>query len=94
MMYGVPNMKTDKVDVVQRRVDLMAREGVNFVVNAHVGSNIDAVDLHGSNDAVVLTVGATQPRDLPIDNRDASGVHFAMEFLHKVRSAPVLLTYR
>lgn len=85
MMYGVPNMKTDKVDVVQRRVDLMVEEGVSFVVNAHVGVNVDAVDLHTSNDAVVLAVGATKPRDLPIDGRAAPGVHFAMEFLHKVQ---------
>lgn len=86
MMYGVPNMKTDKVDVVQRRVDLMAKEGVSFVVNAHVGANVDAVDLHASNDAVVLAVGATKPRDLPIDGREAPGVHFAMDFLHKVHA--------
>lgn len=84
MMYGVPNMKTDKVDVVQRRVDLMAEEGVRFMVNAHVGANVDAVELHASNDAVVLAVGASKPRDLTIDGRDAAGVHFAMEFLHKV----------
>ena len=43
MMYGVPNMKTDKIDVVQRRVDLMAAEGVRFVVNANVGHNVDVM---------------------------------------------------
>jgi glutamate synthase (NADPH/NADH) len=42
MMYGVPNMKTDKLDVVQRRVDLMAAEGIKFVMNASVGGNVPA----------------------------------------------------
>eukprot|EP01025_Chloroclados_australasicus_P031120 TRINITY_DN3140_c1_g1_i4.p1 TRINITY_DN3140_c1_g1~~TRINITY_DN3140_c1_g1_i4.p1 ORF type:complete len:2248 (+),score=229.22 TRINITY_DN3140_c1_g1_i4:145-6744(+) len=81
MMYGVPNMKTDKLDVVQRRVDLMAAEGVKFVTNAHVGVNVDAASLHNQYDSLLLAAGATKPRDLPIENRDAKGVHFAMEFL-------------
>lgn len=64
MMYGVPNMKTDKVDVVLRRVNLMAQEGVNFVVNASVGTDpLYSLDrLREENDAVVLAVGATKPR--------------------------------
>jgi glutamate synthase (NADPH/NADH) len=81
MMYGVPNMKAGKLDVVQRRVDLMAAEGVKFVMNAHVGGNVTAQDLVGKHDAVVLAAGATKPRDLPVPGREASGVHFAMEFL-------------
>lgn len=64
MMYGVPNMKADKVDVVQRRVDLMAKEGVNFVVNANVGKDPSySLDrLRKDNDAIVLAVGSTKPR--------------------------------
>lgn len=64
MMYGVPNMKTDKVDVVQRRVNLMAEEGINFVVNANVGKDpLYSLDrLKEDNDAIVLAVGATKPR--------------------------------
>lgn len=64
MMYGVPNMKADKVDVVQRRVDLMAKEGVNFMVNANVGKDPSySLDrLRKDNDAIVLTVGSTKPR--------------------------------
>ena len=64
MMYGVPNMKADKVDVVQRRVDLMEKEGVNFVVNANIGKDPSySLDLiRKENDAVVLAVGATKPR--------------------------------
>eukprot|EP00798_Chlamydomonas_sp_ICE-L_P026060 gene26060-11762_t len=81
MMYGVPNMKTDKIEVVQRRVDLMALEGVKFMVNAHVGQNVTTDDLMQQHDAVVLTAGATKPRDLPVEGRELSGVHFAMDFL-------------
>ncbi|KAJ6748807.1 GLUTAMATE SYNTHASE 1 [NADH] CHLOROPLASTIC [Salix purpurea] len=85
MMYGVPNMKSDKVDIVQRRVNLMAEEGINFVVNANVGVDpqYSPDQLRQENDAVILAVGATKPRDLPVPGREMSGVHFAMEFLHK-----------
>lgn len=64
MMYGVPNMKTDKIDVVQRRVNLMAEEGVNFVVNANVGKDpLYSLDLlREENNAIILAVGATKPR--------------------------------
>ncbi|XP_030500072.2 glutamate synthase [NADH], amyloplastic isoform X1 [Cannabis sativa] len=84
MMYGVPNMKTDKIDVVQRRVNLMTKEGVNFVVNANVGNDpLYSLDLlREENDAIILAVGSTKPRDLPVPGRELSGVHFAMEFLH------------
>ncbi|XP_022888599.1 glutamate synthase [NADH], amyloplastic-like [Olea europaea var. sylvestris] len=84
MMYGVPNMKADKVDIVQRRVNLMEKEGVNFVVNANVGKDpaYSLNQLRKDHDAIVLAVGATKPRDLPVPGRELSGVHFAMEFLH------------
>lgn len=84
MMYGVPNMKADKIDIVQRRVDLMEKEGVNFVVNANVGNDpMYSLDrLHQEHDSIVLAVGATKPRDLNVPGRELSGVHFAMEFLH------------
>lgn len=64
MMYGVPNMKADKVDIVQRRVDLMEKEGVKFVVNANVGKDDSySMDtLRGEHDAIVLAVGSTKPR--------------------------------
>ncbi|KZS99124.1 NADPH-dependent glutamate synthase [Sistotremastrum niveocremeum HHB9708] len=80
LMYGIPNMKLDKT-IVQRRLDLMAAEGVTFVPNAHVGVNVDVADIRAANDAVVVCTGATWPRDLKIPNRDADGIHFAMEYL-------------
>ncbi|CAH9140885.1 unnamed protein product [Cuscuta epithymum] len=84
MMYGVPNMKADKTDIVQRRVDLMEKEGINFVVNANVGKDpLFSLDrLQEEHDAIVLAIGSTKPRDLPVPGRELSGVHFAMEFLH------------
>ncbi|KAH7855225.1 hypothetical protein Vadar_022576 [Vaccinium darrowii] len=84
MMYGVPNMKADKVGIVQRRIDLMEKEGIIFVVNANIGkdSKYSLNELRDKNDAIILAVGATKPRDLPVPGRELSGVHFAMDFLH------------
>ena len=82
LMYGIPNMKLDKQTVVQRRIDLMAKEGVDFVTNTEVGVNYAADKLLKEFDAVILCTGATKPRDLPIEGRQLKGVHFAMEFLH------------
>lgn len=85
MMYGVPNMKTDKIDVVQRRVDLMEQEGVQFVTNAHVGVDpmYSVENLRSDYGALLLACGATKPRDLPVEGRNLEGIHFAMEFLHR-----------
>ncbi|TFH06247.1 MAG: glutamate synthase subunit beta [Spirochaetales bacterium] len=80
LMYGIPNMKLDK-SLVERRNDLMAREGVVFKPNTWVGKDVDPEELAAGNDAVLLACGATTPRDLPIPGRDLNGIHFAMEFL-------------
>jgi len=80
LMYGIPNMKLDK-QVVQRRVDLLAAEGIVFQPNTEIGVNYPAARLLKDFDATVLATGATRPRDLPIDGRQLASVHFAMEFL-------------
>jgi glutamate synthase (NADPH/NADH) small chain len=80
LMYGIPNMKLDK-QVVQRRIDLMAAEGVKFVTNCEIGKTIHATELRDQFDAIVLCCGATKPRDLPIEGRNLKGIHFAMDFL-------------
>ncbi|MDC0446713.1 glutamate synthase subunit beta [Gammaproteobacteria bacterium] len=80
LMYGIPNMKLGK-DLVDRRVDLLRDSGIEFVTNANVGKDILVKDLESDYDAIIFATGATQPRDLPVENRDASGVHFAMEYL-------------
>lgn len=82
LMYGIPNMKLDKREVVLRRIKLMEQEGISFVCNTAVGSSAYPVDkLRNEFDALVLATGATQPRDLPIEGRELQGIHFAMEFL-------------
>jgi glutamate synthase (NADPH/NADH) small chain len=80
LMYGIPNMKLDK-KIVQRRIDLMAAEGVKFITGANVGAEIPAVKLKEDFDAVVICTGATKARDLPIPGRELKGIYPAMEFL-------------
>jgi glutamate synthase (NADPH/NADH) small chain len=82
LTYGIPNMKLDK-DIVERRLDIMRAEGVQFVTNAHVGVNKDAQKIRAESDAMILACGATRPRDLPIPGRELNGIHFAMDFLLK-----------
>jgi len=81
LMYGIPNMKLEKEKVVQRRVDLMAAEGIEFVTGTAIGTDLPAQDLVDEYDAVVICAGATKPRDLPVSGRELGGIHFAMDFL-------------
>jgi glutamate synthase (NADPH/NADH) small chain len=80
-MYGIPNMKLDKQDVVMRRIKLLEQEGIKFICNTNVGDNYEAQMMRRDFDAIVLCTGATQPRDLPVEGRQLSGVHFAMDYL-------------
>ncbi len=80
LMYGIPNMKLDK-GVVERRIGLLRDEGIEFKTGVNIGTDLSAADLKNQHDAVVLCVGATQPRDLKIPGRTASGIYFAMEYL-------------
>ncbi|MCZ8524036.1 MULTISPECIES: glutamate synthase subunit beta [Paenibacillus] len=82
LMYGIPNMKLDKA-VVQRRIDLLAAEGVVFVTGTEIGRDLPAAQLRQDYDAVVLCGGATQGRDLRIEGRGLGGIHLAMEFLSR-----------
>ena len=81
LMYGIPNMKLGK-DVVERRVRVLADEGVVFVTSTTIGKDIEAKQLLADFDILLFTTGATIPRDLPIPGREGAGVHYAMEFLH------------
>jgi glutamate synthase (NADPH/NADH) small chain len=81
LMYGIPNMKLDKREVVLRRIQVLEREGVKFLCNANVGENVEAQLLLRDFDAIVVCTGATQPRDLPVEGRNLAGVHFAMDYL-------------
>ncbi len=81
LMYGIPNMKLDKKEVVERRIKLLEAEGIKFLCNATVGENVEPQLLLRDFDATVICTGATQPRDLALEGRNLRGVHFAMEFL-------------
>ena len=80
LRYGIPNFKLEK-HVLDRRLQQMRAEGVTFLTNAHVGGNIPVDTLTGHYDAILLSGGAEQPRDLKIPGRELKGVHYAMEFL-------------
>ncbi|MFZ1054155.1 MAG: glutamate synthase small subunit [Opitutaceae bacterium] len=81
LMYGIPNMKLDKQEVVLRRIRQMEQEGIKFICNATVGENVEPQIFLKEFDATVICTGATQPRNLPIEGRELAGIHFAMEFL-------------
>ncbi len=80
LMYGIPNMKLDK-KIVERRINLMRQEGVEFVANMDFGKNLKLDTLKKEFDAIVLCCGAKKARDLDVKNRDVKGVHFAVDFL-------------
>ena len=83
LRYGIPNMKLDK-SVIDRRIAIMEAEGVEFVTNANVGGDIKASRLLKEYDRVVLACGASNPRDINVPGRDASGIYFAVDFLTSV----------
>ena len=83
LRYGIPNMKLDKT-LIDRRVQLMEEAGVRFVVNTDVGRDISASELEKEYDCVLLTCGASHPRDIQVPGRDAEGIFFAVDFLGSV----------
>jgi glutamate synthase (NADPH) small chain len=80
LTYGIPDFKMEKW-LVERRVEQMREEGVIFKTSVHVGRDLSAADLKSQYDAVCLTIGSREPRDLPVPGRELDGVHFAMDFL-------------
>jgi glutamate synthase (NADPH/NADH) small chain len=80
LRYGIPNFKMEK-HLIDRRIDQMRAEGVEFETNAYVGQDIPVTDLGRDFNAVLIAAGAEQPRDLNVPGRDLKGIHFAMEFL-------------
>jgi glutamate synthase (NADPH/NADH) small chain len=80
LRYGIPDFKLEKW-IVERRVDLMAAEGVIFRTGVNAGVDVTVDELNEQFDAVVIAIGSTIPRDLPVPGRELDGVHFAMEYL-------------
>ncbi len=92
LRYGIPHFKMEK-HVIDRRLEQMTAEGVKFVTNAHVGVSVPVEDLRKEFDAIVLTGGAEQPRNLPVPGRELKGIYFALQFLqqqnHRCESDPI-----
>ncbi len=80
LRYGIPNMKLEK-SVIDRRVDLLKAEGIEFVTNCNVGKGKKADELLKNFDKVILACGASNPRDIKVEGRDANGIYFAVDFL-------------
>ncbi|MFZ9403528.1 MAG: glutamate synthase subunit beta [Sediminibacterium sp.] len=80
LRFGIPDFKLEKT-VVERRIQILEQEGIEFKCNANVGVNVRVNDILREYDAIVLAGGSTIPRDLPVPGRELNGVHFAMEFL-------------
>ena len=80
LRYGIPDFKMEK-QVLDRRLDQMAAEGVVFQANAHVGQNVPVEDLRKNFDAILLAGGAESPRDLKVPGRELKGIYFAMDYL-------------
>jgi glutamate synthase (NADPH/NADH) small chain len=80
LRYGIPDFKMEK-QLIDRRVEQMIAEGVEFRVNQHVGANVPVLDLANEFDAIALTIGSEEPRDLAVPGRELDGVQFAMDFL-------------
>ena len=82
LRYGIPDFKMEK-HLIDRRMAQMGAEGVEFRTGVEVGVDVDLADLLAKYDAVALTGGAEWPRDLPVQNRNVEGIHFAMDFLRQ-----------
>src|SRR4051812_28937426 len=80
LMYGIPEFKLEK-RIVERRVDLLREEGINFVTNANVGTSVSVDELRNEFDAIVLCGGATSARELNVPGRELYGIHLAMDYL-------------
>src|SRR6056297_1843840 len=80
LRYGIPDFKLDK-RIVDRRINLMEEEGVQFRTRVRAGDDVPVKDLLKDFDALCIAIGSREPRDLDIEGRDLEGIYFAMDFL-------------
>jgi glutamate synthase (NADPH/NADH) small chain len=80
LSYGIPDFKLEKW-VVDRRVEVMKKEGITFQTSTNIGVDVAMQELMEEYDAIVLCGGSTKPRDLPIPGRQSKGIYYAMDFL-------------
>ena len=86
LMYGIPNMKLEK-HIIERKINVMKAEGVTFKTNVNVGVDVSAEELLAEYDRVILACGASHPRDIAVEGREADGVYFAVDFLRSTTKA-------
>lgn len=86
LMYGIPNMKLEK-QIVGRKIKVMSEEGVVFVTDTDVGKDISAEELKENFDRIILACGASNPRDIKVNGREAKGIYFAVDFLKSTTKA-------
>ena len=80
LRFGIPNFKLEK-HILERRLQQLVEEGIEFVTNAHVGVSVSVAELRRNHDALLLAGGAEQPRDLPLPGRELKGIHYAVDYL-------------
>ena len=86
LMYGIPNMKLEK-SIIDRKINIMKTEGVSFITGANVGGDVSAQDIMNEYDSVILACGASNPRDIHVNGREADGIYFAVDFLKSTTKA-------
>lgn len=86
LMYGIPNMKLEK-QIIERKINIMKQEGVEFKTSVNVGKDIKANDILKDYDRVILACGASNPRDIKVKGREAKGIYFAVDFLKSTTKA-------
>lgn len=86
LMYGIPSMKLDK-NIITRRIKIMEKEGIKFLTNHNINTKKKAEEIIASYDAVVLCCGASQPRDMKVEGREAEGIYFAVDYLTSTTKA-------
>lgn len=86
LMYGIPNMKLEK-QIIERKINIMKEEGIEFRTGVNVGKDITAAELLKDFDRVILCCGASNPRDIKAEGRDANGIYFAVDFLKSTTKA-------
>ncbi len=82
LRYGIPDFKLNK-SVIDRRLNILSAEGIVFKPNSEIGKNVTIKEINKEFDAICLTVGSGEPRDLKVEGRELKGIHFALEFLHQ-----------
>ena len=86
LMYGIPNMKLEKT-VIERRLRIMEEEGIEFRTGVNVGVDISAEEILSQYDRVILSCGASNPRDIKVAGRETEGIYFAVDFLRSTTKA-------